>query len=239
MAVGWQFTAADVFTQARAFLNDQPNSGVFTDVLLLEYLRAAFDELDVACAESDIPAGLQSEVISSVPALTTEIQHSIFGLPPVLPTGLVLPYYLEESDAGRNEWTPMTPMNWLPEMATAAADDMIQQWAWISGVLKLRPCRKVKDIMIRHLASQGELAVGSVEVGRFIANAKGFLSRKVAAMAAKFVTQDDGRALVLQEEAQNFLDKILTIHVKQNQNRPTRRKPFRASRRGAWRPRTS
>ncbi len=229
------FTTAEVFAQARAFLNDQPNSGVFSDTILLEYLRAAWDELELGLQEHDVPSFLSTH-LHTLAAGTSELHVAQTG-PTILPEDFLLPIYIEESDVGKNNWIPMSPVNWIPEYSVNQYPDTIGQWAWIGQFIRFVPCTRDRDLQIRYIAASPEFVIGSV-LGATVANAKAFMARKVAAMAAMFITQDTARAQVLQEEAQNSLEKIVTIHVKQSQNRPTRRKPFRASRRsGLWRPR--
>lgn len=239
MPTGPSFGAADVFLQARSFLNDFTLLGeVFTDAKIVVYMQAAWEQLTLKLDAAGAPTFLKQTVLT----IPTTLQALTFLSAPPLPADFMEPIFLEESPTGKSDWAPMHPLKMGHTLNTAIADrtEALRVWAWKNGSIQFVGATTIRDVLVHYFASEPELTAISTNIGRMIANARGYLSRKTAGYASLFIMQDLERAAALNDEAMDFLDTILGMATKQAQNTPVRRRGFGSSRRrGMWYPKTS
>ena len=238
MPVGFDYDAADIFSQARAFLNDF-SIEAFDNTKLTAYAQAAWEQMNLKLVQAGAPTFLKQALLA-VPAGTTSIAFT--GGPPILPADLMEPLFLEESPSGKAEWIPMSPLKLGHNVNTAVADrtENLRVWTWKGQIIHLAGATQARDILLHYMAMEPELLVSSTDLGLIVVNSRGFMSRKTAGYASLFVMQDLERAAALNDEAMDFMDTIIGIATNQAQNISVRRRAYGSSRRrGMWYPKTS
>jgi 3-dehydroquinate dehydratase len=146
---------------------------------------------------------------------------------PALPSTLIVPITLWERLSGTTvDYSRMTPCRTLPK--TEVITEYLQYWSYQKQIIKFLGATSDREVKIDYLADNFSVAEdASDRINLF--NAKSFLSYRTAALAADFQGENEERATKLNANAQNALDKLLNLDIKNQQNMPARRRPFRAS----------
>jgi hypothetical protein len=225
MANGPGYDATDVFVQARAALNDQAGE-TYTNANLVVWFQMAWEDLELELTVHDCPVAFRKTTLS-VPAGTLVID---FTTTPALPSDFWMPIALEESQPGKNVWLPMRQR--IFDQATSADNRPanITLWTWREGKLYFEGATEARDVALYYFGSLVEVDAASQDIGRIVPFSRGFLARKVAAFAYALQKGDLERAQIMQDEAVNFKDRMVSVMVKQNQNMPMRRKGYMGGR---------
>jgi len=213
------FTAGDVYTEARALLNDTAASR-YSDAQLLPLVKRAYDELQnllvLFGAAPVIADGIVAVVIGQ-----SQIVIGIGGLA----TDTMEPFYLEERTTGSSEFfTPMRPVQIHAVPSTTSP--ILEQWTWQGNKIQLRSngATTNRDIHVWYFKALTTIASGATAVE--LLNAKSYLAAKSAAFVAAFIDGDIGRAEILNDLAQTSQEVLLGTEVKRQQATPVKRMPF-------------
>lgn len=225
-------TAAEVYIQVRAFLND-PGFVNYTDTILSPFLKQAHLELQAELQLNSAQV-VVDQVDSALNAAIGVVKIAFAGGPPVLPADLLYPIKLLEKDQGALDSTyiPMYEVRDLPYRNQLST---LIQWSWKENELQFvgaTSARTIKVIYIRDLA----LAVPGPPIGGSfeVLNCLTFLSYRVAAIVSAVIMENLERAQILQEPAQTELDKLVAIATKSQQGIPVRQRPYQPFRRFSW-----
>jgi hypothetical protein len=212
-------TAQSVMDEARGvYLNDVGNT-LFTNTILLPFLKSAYEDFRNECALNEISEGYR-RVNSTIAALATT-----YG---TLPTDFLLPLMLEERTSGSTDlFVTMTEVRLLPEQAQNTA---LNYWNWFDTGIGFIGATQANQVRLTYYwdFTPDTITAGTTDLR---ANGRAFLSAKVAAKAHKFINQNDGLSSDCNALAEQQLQKIIGIMVKGRQNLSVRQVPF-GNRRG-------
>jgi hypothetical protein len=223
-------TAADVMDKAASYQNDA-NKTKYTYAAQMPFLNTAIQELEKAYALENMPV---TDTMSTV--LTIAAGVSVIGYAPVVPVGgtvylpsnLVEPIRLWERVTGVNPYTPMTKSGYLIPDTTGIERDAFGEYAWKSNQIQLMAASRINDIKIEYTRALFTKITASTDlIG--LSTAQTFLEYRTAALAAKFLGEDEPRSIELNGYAGLALDQDLGIGAKGRQNIMVRRRRFRAA----------
>ena len=221
-------TAGEVMDRAAVLMNDAAKTD-YNYPTLLPMLNMALDELQ----------GVNSDSQSSGTMLTTNPILIPKGSLAMWPTESVnLPHYpadlievqeIMERAAGSNDkFIPLTRYEFHP---VGDPSDTLAGWAWEQRIIKFRgPAgattdREVRIKYFQYLLGQAfneQTVIGTID-------ARAFLSYKTAAFAAMFIGENPERAKILDNAAEEAMERMTSIQNKGRQNIMTRHRPFRAT----------
>lgn len=216
-------TAQDVLDSSAALLNDQAKQ-IFTDAVMLPYLKIAYDELQEELELNAIP-------VTNVKSAAIVVTAGVLGIgdtgQPALPTDLISPISLYERSSGTNDsYTEMTHVEFLPNITTLI--DVLGYWAWMGQFIKFIGANTDRDVKIEY-TGMVLTPIASVSTVISLYNAKTFLEYRTAALGAQFIGENKERSDDLNVFARLGMDRLLGINVKGEQSIVTRRRPFMAS----------
>lgn len=207
----------DILDMAAALLNDVAKTS-YTNAVMLPFAKKAYADLEVDLYLNGVQTNLEISAPATISALATT--H------PSLPADLVEPVVLEEratTSTSNADWVRMIEKEWEPNLAPD--NEKLIYWNWRENVINFVGCQVARSVRIRY---RRFLAAISGEGGSVPVNlALPFMSEKTASYCAFLIGEDEVRGGALAEAAAMSLQKLLTIHVKQDQNLPVRRKPYR------------
>jgi hypothetical protein len=209
--------SSDVMDRARAVLNDTAKD-LYTNEVLLPYLQIANDDLSDELVDNG--GTVQREVSLDLPLI-------IGGTSPVLPADFIVPIEVFEKDLGQDNsyFRLMRQTDFLPNI-TAGTE--LGVWAWREQNIVTTGSKIDKMLRVRYyrliVSIDGENS--PIE----LTHALNYLAYHSAALAAEHIGQNRPKAIDLESQAIQKLNKLLKKEVKQNQSRPVRRKPFRLTR---------
>jgi len=222
-------TPVVIMQSAASLLNDTARRK-FTDTALIPYLNIALLDLQEIFQLNNIP--VTNEVNSPPVTVAAGIDRIAFtGTVPTLPPDLVEIRQMWESPAGLNQWTPMKKFEFLPHyLENGITSSQFMLWAWIDDEIKLIAANADNDIKLNYIKT----IFPTVTAANKITNLKGVLSQsylqyRTAALAAFFVGENEDRAAVLNDQANDAMMKSLQISTKGKQSISVRRRPFRAA----------
>lgn len=212
-------TAQSVFDEARGVYLNDVGSALFTNTILLPFLKSSYEHFRNECALNGISEGYRRvNATIAVGAVT-------YG---TLPTDFLLPLMLEERTSGSTDlFVTMTEVRFLPEQAQSTA---LNYWNWFDTTINFIGATQANQVRLTYYwdFTPDTINIGTTDLR---ANGRAFLSAKVAAQAHKFINQNDGLAEDCNSLAEQQLVKIIGIMIKGRQNLSTRQVPF-GNRRG-------
>lgn len=217
------YKVGDVFTGARALLNDQ-DSAVFTNAVLTEYFKIAYEEIRQDCEDNQLPITLRTSEPILIPTGVLDV-----GGPtgPPLPGDLIEVLECWETPAGTNDdYMLMRKLRFLPKTGIKTA--YLEVWQWVDQYIKFLGANGDIQVKLDYI-STGFVDTTNENAIIKLTNAINFLKFRTAAYAAMFIGENETRAQVLNEKSQEALDVLLSIQLKSAQRITTRRRPFMAS----------
>lgn len=211
---------SEVFEGARALLNDQAGA-VYTNSVLLPYLKIAYEEIKQSCEEYQIPLNLKTSEVIMITAGITDIGGSTG---PSLPIDLVEVLECWERPAGTtNDFMLMKHMLFLPK--TSVLTSYLEVWQYSEQYIHFLGANGDIDVKLDYVATGMPNVVDENTLVK-VTNAVNFLKYKTAALAAMFIDENETRASVLNDQSENAKDTLLNIKIKSQQNIQIRRRPF-------------
>ncbi len=216
-------TAQEILDSAAALLNDQAKQ-VFTDTVMLPYLKIAANELELELELNAIPMTNKKSAALVIAVGKTGIGDT--GQV-ALPTDLISPITLHERLSGSNDdYSEMTHVEFLPD--TQVLGSSLSYWSWIGEKITFLGALTARDVKIDYTAAALTPITATTTVINMF-NVKVFLQYRTAALAAQFIGENKERSDDLNVFARLGMDKLLGINVKGEQSISTRRKPFMAN----------
>jgi hypothetical protein len=213
-------TVASVISEAQSvYLNDAAGS-VYTDAILLPFIKSAYEHLRNELALNDVPTLNELSAAQTITAGSVTLTSAI--------TDLLVPLALEERASGSSDlYVPMVERQWVPNEAQTSA---LRYWVWREEAIIFLGATTDRQIRVRYLKDLDPTAITTSST-IFAANARSFLAARTAALVEMFVRQNVDNAQAAQMVADEQLRKIIMINVKNMQALPTRRRPFLGPRR--------
>ena len=211
-------TAGVAMQLAADLLNDSPRNR-YTDTVLLPFFNLALSDL---IDEFQI---YEVRIASKQDAAVTITAGGLVFTP--LPTLMMLPISLYEKAEGApdRDFKLIHERRWLP---FRDQNETLNDWALRDGAINFVGATTNRDVVLRYLKGFGEASSGATSFS--FREAKTYLGERTAAIQAA-VTEDYDRAKALASLSQESLMKLVNKHVKKDQARPIRRRPFRRFRR--------
>jgi len=209
--------ASDVFDRTRAVLNDVAKD-LYTDEVLLPYLRIANDDLSDALVDNG--GTVQKEVSVDIPLAIGN------PLPP-LPDDMIVPIEVFEKDSGQNDtyYRFMRQRDFLPNSVPSTE---LSIWAWREQTIVIYGATINKVLRIRYYKLITQIAGANTPIT--LTHAMNYLAYHTAALVSEHIGQNRSKAVDLEGIAIGKLNKLLKKEVKQSHSHPTRRRPFRLNR---------
>lgn len=212
-------------SRARTHLNDDEGSN-WPDYRLIPKAQQAFEELEAELYLAGIPLIHSQSVIVTVPAYDIN-QHDGVALDlstiPGYPRDMILPINLKERQIG-DQWRDFVDMIETDFTPITSTDRNLRYWTWYQGKITVMGSMFDRQIMIRYQRFLPLPGVNtdsiSVPLGQL------HLSYRVAALAAFSLPDSRQLAIDLDTRAAANLDKIVRMNIKQQQNLPTKRRPY-------------
>jgi hypothetical protein len=217
--------ASEILLRSAALLND-PGQQIFTNAVLLPYLKIAWDELQDDMMNNGIPTIKEATAALEIAAGVSVISSS--SVPVALPENLVEPIELHEKAPGEDDsyYRLMTPKSFSPDIEPGST---LRYWAWNDEEIQFPPASTSRIVRIRYQKSLPTITGESTNIA--VRGAVPFLATKTAAYAAEFIGQNLTRSSSLRADAEKNLAKFRNIRVRGLQGIKTTRIPYGASRR--------
>jgi len=227
-------TAGQVMDMAASLMNDTAKAN-YTYVNMLPYLKMALDYLQELFELNNVPVTNKTSATINCPAGTTALipQPAIIVPGEVYyPTDLIEIQELWESPEGQDSWIPMVRRGYLPHYLDNIPTASFVWFSWENQRIKVLESTQDNDIKMDYIAALFTSVVDDTSAINII-NSKSFLGYKTAALCAQYIASNPTRALSLENEGMEALDRTLGISTKGQQAILYRRRPFR-SRRRSW-----
>lgn len=215
--------AGDIFDNAQALLNDRAGD-VYTDEVLLPYLRMAYVDLRLDCEDNNIPFTNMTSASITVPAGVTNIGGS-GG--PALPADLVEIVEMWERTAGTsNDFMLMRRRIFKPK--TDVQTSYLGVYSWQGQEVKLIGATGDIEVKFDYISQNiGEIVNENTLI--IIYNSCAFLWFRTAALAAFYIMENKTRSDECNAEALRCMETMENIAIKSQQGMPVRRRPFMSS----------
>jgi len=209
--------SSDVFDRSRAVLNDVVKD-LYTDDVLLPYLKIANDDLSDELVDNG--ATVQKEVTADIP-LGSGITV------PALPSNMIVPIELYEKDQGQDDsyYRYMHQQTFLPN---GKAGNELSVWAWREQQIYTLGSTQNKILRIRYYRLITDIVGSNSPIE--LTHALNYLAYHTAALASEHIGQNRTKAIDLESQAIQKLQKLMKKEVKQTHGKPTRRRPFKLNR---------
>lgn len=203
-----------VNTEARALLNDV-SAGLYTDERLLTFINKAYREMQ----DNLNLNGLQH--LDEIAAYITVLAGATtIGTPPA---DMIRPTEVAERPSGTaDQFVALDNRTWLPD---EPANQSLRYWVWREEAIELLAATSSRQVRVRYLKSLPALTGSASTI--LVTNAVSFLAARSAALAARYIGENETRANSLDSEAVYALGNLVRLNVRMNQGRPTRRRRTR------------
>lgn len=212
-----------ILDRAAFFLNDV-NRSYFTNSVLMNPFMVAYDDLREFLVDNNI--SLMNETTAAYDISTSQTD---IGGPtgPPLPTDFMAPYAVWEKLKGSNDdYTIMEPKNFLPKTETLVP--ALRYWQYSNQYIKFIGATTDRNVKIDYIANN-LLVAEDPEAMVSAFNCQSFLAYRTAALAAKYLGENESRSAELNADAGRSIENIVNMDVKSKQNIITRRRPFNQS----------
>jgi hypothetical protein len=210
--------ALDIMAQVVALLND-PEYTDYTPKVMVPYLNIAIEELNEHLEEANV--GVSNQVSQNITVYAGE--YKILN-PPI---DIIEIQEVSERNKGTQDAFIPLPRREFPD--DFAPTSSLTSWTYQNQtiIFNLRGCNAAKEVRLKYISKPiRRVADENGVVGN--SSATTYLSYKTAALLAKFVGENESRASVLNEQADQALERIIGISNKGRQQMMTRHRPFRA-----------
>jgi|SRR5215831_2539996 len=216
----------DVLYRARTHLNDDDGQN-WPDPKLIPKAAQAFEELEADLILAGIPIINSQNIIFTVPAYDINQNPTGEALDlstiPGYPTDMILPIWMKERGVGE-QWRDFVDMTETDFAPITSVDNYLRYWTWYKGTITVMGCLQDRQVLLRY---QRLLPVPGMNTDSIIVPlGQLYLSYRVAAIAAASQPAMRQLAQDLDDRASKNLDKIVRMNIKQQQNLPTKRRPY-------------
>lgn len=218
-------TAGQVMSKSASLMNDTAMQ-VYTYTASLPYLQIALQELQEYFQLHSISSIESVSAIITIPAGTVQVGYNGLFPIPSLPSDMVEPAEVWESQTGQNSFIMMKRRDYFVASTTPVSSFGI--YAWQDQKIKVPLSNQSNDLKINY---SRELFTNIVDQNSLLnlVNARTFLEYRTAALLAQFIERNEGSALALNQYAGLALDRATGIQTRGKQRIMTRRRPFRSA----------
>lgn len=215
--------AGDIFDNSRALLNDALGD-VYTDEVLLPYLRMGIVDLRLECEDNNIP-------FTNITSAWITIPAGILGIggpgEPALPKDLIEIVEMYERIAGtNNDGMLMKRRRFEPK--TEVMTTYLQVFTWQGQRVHFIGATSDIQVKIDYISQDiGDIVDKNTLI--LIFNSCAFLWYRTAALAAFYIMENKTRSDELNSEASRCIETMEAIAQKSEQSMPVRRRPFMSS----------
>lgn len=220
-------TAGQVMDLAAARLNDVSKSK-YTYAVQIPFLNLALLDLQEIYEANNVPVTDDTSAIIYVPSAPAGVVEIGFSgtAGRILPADLIELKVVWQSTRNLNQWTRLSPVDYLPQWGVTQISSF-SCYQWADQKLKVIAANADNDLKLNYIKSLFATVTAAADQLNII-NGKTYLVNQTASYVALDVEENELRATALRVDANNSLDKSLTITTKGRQKIQTRRLPFRA-----------
>jgi hypothetical protein len=222
--VGTNFVS-DVLYRTRTHLNDDDGQN-WPDPKLIPKLQQAFEELEAELLLAGIPIINSQNTIFTVPAYDINVNNGVpldLSTLPGYPHDMIMPIIMKER-APWEQWRDFIDMIEADFAPITSTDLRLRYWTWYQGKIVVMGCLEDRQVLLRY---QRFLPVPGMNTDSIIVPlGQLHLSYRTASLAALSQPNMQQLAVDLDSRAQVNLDKIVRMNIKQQQNLPTKRRPY-------------
>lgn len=216
---------SDVVYRARTYLNDD-DANNWPDSRLIPKAQQAFEELEAELLLAGIPIINSQNQIMLVPAYDINANNGVpldLSTLPGYPQDMILPIILKERYPWE-EWRDFIDMIETDFPPITTQDLRLRYWNWTQGRIYVMGAMRDREVLIRY---QRFLPVPGLNTDTIIVPlGQLHLSYRTAAIAAMSQPSSVQLGQMLDQTARVNLDKIVRMNIKQQQNLPTKRRPY-------------
>ena len=203
-------TVLDIMDSARSVYLNDPSGAIFTQAKLLPIIKEVYGYLQTALEKNGVQCKNEQFQLR-VPANTTTL--------PIIPADFLWPVLLEERLYGSSDlFTSMTQRRWPPSVLPT---DKLIYWTWNGEIFQLVGATTDREVKLSYWKKFPALVDASTLV---LGKSEQFMAAKVAAVAHKFISQNESLAEAANSVADESLEEIINIFIKKQP--PVRRKPY-------------
>lgn len=215
------FPASDVYTMARALLNDQ-SAQIFTDDVLQPYLNIAGRDLSSLLARANVPVTNSDSAVITLVAEDDELAPGDVDFPEDL-IEIQAIYQRQNSNEG---WSLITRVEFITPWEIEQLTSYIPVWAYMEQEIRFIPANVELQIKIDYIKNKiPEITAPEDEID--VIDALNYLGYRTSALASMYVGENETRALSLNVQATEEWNQLEGISTKGRQSISTRRRPFR------------
>lgn len=233
-------TAGQVMDRVASLLND-PQKTDYTYVVQLPYLNMAIEEFSDMMAEANAPNSNLVSTHETKPPIILPVGKNVLvpedypGIA-VSPPGTYQTYpndLIEVQEIGERFAGDPGPFRRLPrkEFHTIyPTTNSLVFWVWELGVIRFNDdgANVPMEVELKYVFQGINYAANENSIIDFIGS-RTYLSYKTAALCAQFIGENESRAQLLEDKADEALERTINIGNKGKQQIVTRHRPFRAS----------
>lgn len=207
-----QVSVNDIVDEAAALLND-PTQKMYTDTILLPYVKRAFQDLQLQLHLEQV------QVLNEISTVQTVNAGAVTY--PSLPSDLIQPSKMEERAAGSsNSFTPMYEKQWEPNTTPGTE---LRYWTWREQAINFIGATVSREVKLYYLKQLTAIVdVNSIIPVNFC---QPFMASRTAYYAAAFAGENPTKAKMLKDDADEAFEKLLTMEANRRQSMPVRRIP--------------
>lgn len=218
----------EILLNAATLMNDALQTE-YDNETLLPMLNMAMTDLKEIFELNNIPVTNETSETLTIPAGTTRIAFT--GTTPTLPSDLIEIRQIFESVVDQDLWIPVVRKNYLTGIILPPIQIVnFGVWAWINQEIRVPSLINDQDLKLDYIRNIfTPVDADTISAENTVINSDSFLYNRTAALASRFLAENETRADKLDEMAGMSLGRSLGISVKGMQSIMIRRRPFRAS----------
>jgi len=208
-----------------ALMND-PAKTDYTYAAQLIYLNMAIDQLVENMNDNHSPISNSTSGSIRVPIGVNRLSYTIEEAP-IYPPDLVEVQGISERLYGSTD--PLVPMTKREFIGFEPAQDALLYWAWEELRIKFNNngARTEREIVLQYVRTNLLHADDENSIIH-LSTSISYLSFKTASLCARFIGENEQRAAILEQEADEALERMESIQNKGKHHIVTRHRPFRA-----------
>jgi len=218
--------AQTVMDAAASLLNDTAKTN-YGYAVQVPYINIALAELQEIFELNSISCTDIVSAVITMPVGATVISYNAVGQP-ALPSDMIEPQQVWESQSGVNIWTPMSRRMFLPHYMEGINTNMFLVYVWQNNTIQVLPATQINDIKIDYTRNLFNKVVDQSSIINVV-NGETFLEFRTAGLMAEFIERNLPTANSLNSQALLALDRSTGIGTKGKQKITTRRRPFRSA----------
>lgn len=217
-----QSTVALVNLEARALLNDV-GAAVFTDAVLAPFGLIAYRDLQLHMMHNNIP------IEKKIDTLTT-INAGVLLYPN--PSDMVEPLTLFERTPGTTDtFIEMIQRDWEPQLQQT---DHLRFWCWREEKITLLGSTAAREVKLEYIKGLTAVAFNTPATVIPVQQCDAYMGPRIAELASMYIGNNPSRAEQCAEKADEGLELILGVAVKNKQAICVKRVPYRGKRRAVF-----